>query len=81
MDEIDRIYNLWKKTPTPRDGGPPMLNERRIGRSLRGRDRLRPRIVNGPQNGDSDCFHCRRLFFMHQSRGGRFGLCQICLDN
>ncbi|WP_394885723.1 hypothetical protein ACG873_01365 (plasmid) [Mesorhizobium sp. AaZ16] len=84
MDDIHRTYNLWKKTqPSPRDSEPPMHNDRRVVRSLRERDRRlkRLRIGKKPQDGDSDCFHCGQLFFMHQSRGGRFGLCQPCLGD
>jgi hypothetical protein len=82
-DDTHRTDNLWKTTlPSPRVSEPPMHNDRRIVRSLRERDRLlkRPRRGDEPQNGDSDCFHCGRLFFAHQSRGGSLGLCQSCLD-
>lgn len=78
------IDNLWQKWRlSPRRSEPPMLNARRAVRSLRERDRRlkRFRIGGEPQNGDTDCFHCGKLFFMHESRGGRFGLCQHCLDD
>jgi hypothetical protein len=84
MGDHGRVDGLWRKLQlSPRVSGPPMLNVRRVVRSLRDRDgRLnRPSIGNEPQNGDSDCFHCGQLFFMHQSRGGRFGLCLPCLDD
>ncbi len=79
-----RVDDLWKKLqPLPRVSELRMLNVRRIVRSLRERDRRlkRPSTGNEPQNGDSDCFHCGQLFFMQQSRGGRFGLCLPCLDD
>jgi hypothetical protein len=82
MDEVHRINNRSQEPlPSPRISEPPMLNVRRAVRSLWERDRRlkRPRLVKGP--GDTDCFHCGQMFFMHQSRGGRFGLCQSCLDS
>jgi len=84
MRDLDGIDNASKKAqPSPRISEPPMLNVRRVVRSLRERDRRlkRPRMGSEPQNGDTDCFHCGKLFFMHASRGGRFGLCQRCLDD
>ena len=63
----------------------PRVRDRRIVRSLWELERRlkRPRIVDAPpqNDGDSECFHCGQLFFMHQSRGGSCGLCQHCLDN
>jgi hypothetical protein len=84
MRDLGGIDNVSKKTqPSPRICEPPMLNVRRVVRSLRERGRRlkRPRMGREPQNGDTDCFHCGKLFFMHESRGGRFGLCQRCLDD
>jgi hypothetical protein len=84
MGDLGRVDDLWKKLqPSPRVSEPPMLNVRRVVRSLLERDRRlkRPRVGKKPRDGDTDCFHCGQLFFMHQSRGGSLGLCQRCLED
>jgi hypothetical protein len=84
MGHHGSVDDLWRKLqPSPRVTRPPVVNARRAVRSLRVRDRRlkKPSIGNEPQNGDSDCLHCGELFFVHQSRGGRFGLCLPCLDD
>jgi hypothetical protein len=82
MGDLPRIDDLCSNMRAEqRVSEPQMRNVRRVVRSLRERERRLKLLRLGKGPGDTDCFHCGQMFFMHQSRGGRFGLCQPCLDD